>query len=339
MYFCETRRMRASRLLSILMLLQARGRMSAQALADAVEVSVRTVYRDVDQLSAAGVPVWAERGRAGGFQLQPGWQTRLTGLTEPEARALLMAGLPGPAAQLGLGGAARSAQHKLLAALPAALQADALRVGARFHLDPHDWFSDNPPSEHLAVVAEAVWSERRLAIRYESWNGVGDRSVEPLGLVLKAGAWYMAARTGPREPARTYRLSSVHAATLLPQRFRRPLRFDLPAYWHDATQRFEAGLYVGTARLRVSPRGYRWLQQWAPAVAAAAARTRADEGRGSDWLRVEVPIESIAHATQQMLRLGAEGEVLAPAALRTSVLETARRMVQRHAGASRRAPA
>jgi predicted DNA-binding transcriptional regulator YafY len=322
--------MRASRLLSILMLLQARGRVSAQALADAVEVSVRTVYRDVDQLSAAGVPVWAERGRSGGFQLQPGWQTRLTGLTEPEARALLMAGLPGPAAQLGLGGAAQSAQRKLLAALPSEVQADALRVGARFHLDAQDWYSDSPAPEHLAAVAEAVWSEHRLAVRYESWSGVGERTLEPLGLVLKAGAWYMAARSGPREPVRTYRLSNIHALTTLAQRFRRPQRFDLPAYWRESTRRFEAGLYQGTARLRVSPRGFKLLQQGAPAVAAAAARTRSPEARG-DWLQVEVPIESIVHAAQQMLRLGADGEVLAPEQLRRQVLEMARSIVRRHA--------
>ena len=329
--------MRASRLLSILMLLQARGRMSAQALADAVEVSLRTVYRDVDQLSAAGVPVWAERGRHGGFQLQPGWQTRLTGLTEPEARALFMAGLPGPAAELGLAGAARSAQRKIVAALPADLQQDAERVAARFHLDPHDWYRASPPTEHLAGVAEAVWSERRIAIRYESWNGVRERELDPLGLVLKAGAWYMAARTAPREPPRTYRLSAIHALTLLPRRFRRPTRFDLAAWWREATERFEAGLYHGSARLRVSPRGLRWLQQMAPAVADAASRTRADEAGADSWSRVEVPIESVEHAAQQMLRLGAEVEVIEPVELRQRLRDLARRIAQRHTDRSRRA--
>src|SRR5216683_2126963 len=132
--------MRASRLLTILMLLQTSGRMSAQALAAEVEVSIRTVYRDIDELSAAGVPVYAERGRAGGFQLLEGWRTRLTGLTEPEARALFLAGLPGPAAELGLGDVMAAAQLKLLAALPADWQADARRVSARFHLDPVGWF-------------------------------------------------------------------------------------------------------------------------------------------------------------------------------------------------------
>lgn len=331
--------MRASRLLSILMLLQARGRMSAQALADAVEVSLRTVYRDVDQLSAAGVPVWAERGRHGGFQLQPGWQTRLTGLTEGEAKALFMAGLPGPAAELGLGGAARSAQRKMIASLPSELQQDADRVAARFHLDPHDWYRASPPTEHLAGVAEAVWSERRIAVRYESWSGVSERELEPFGLVLKAGAWYMAARSagsGAREAPRTYRLASLHALTVLDKRFRRPARFDLAAWWRDATERFESSLYTGSARLRVSPRGLRSLQQMAPAVGDAATRSRADEGGADGWCRVEVPIESVGHAASQLLRLGAEVEVLEPAELRRALRETAQRIVARHRERPRR---
>ena len=322
--------MRASRLLSILMLLQARGRMSAQALADAVEVSVRTVYRDVDELSAAGVPVWAERGRHGGFQLQPGWQTRLTGLTEPEAQALFLAGLPGPAAELGLAGAARSAQRKVVAALPGELQRDAERVATRFHLDPHDWYRASPPTEHLAGVAEAVWNERCISVRYESWNGLRERELEPLGLVLKAGAWYVAARTAPREPPRTYRLSSIHSLSLLPRRFRRPARFDLARWWRDATERFEASLYHGHARLRVSPRGLRGLQQLAPAVADAASRSRTDDEGLPGWSRVEVPIESVDHAALQLLRLGAEVEVLEPVELRRRLRETARRIAQRH---------
>jgi predicted DNA-binding transcriptional regulator YafY len=185
--------MQASRLLSILMLLQSRGRMSARALADALEASVRTVYRDVDQLSAAGVPVYAERGRQGGFQLRDGWRTQLTGLTTREAQTLFMAGLPGPASELGLGDALASAQLKLLAALPAQWQDDARRVGSRFHLDPIDWYRSAPPADHLRAVADAVWTQHRLRIRYESWTRSAQREIDPLGLVLKAGVWYLVA--------------------------------------------------------------------------------------------------------------------------------------------------
>src|SRR5882724_2813273 len=141
--------MRASRLLSILMLLQAKGRQSAASLAAEFEVSLRTIYRDIDELSAAGVPVFAERGRAGGFQLLEGWRTRLTGLTAAEAQALFLAGLPGPAAELGLAEVMEAARLKLLAALPAGWQADASRVGARFHLDPVGWFRSAVPTDHL----------------------------------------------------------------------------------------------------------------------------------------------------------------------------------------------
>src|SRR5260221_13309365 len=148
------------------MLLQAKGRLSAAALAAELEVSLRTVYRDVDELSAAGVPIYAERGRTGGFQLLDGWRTRLTGLTAPEAQALFLAGLPGPAAELGLGDVMAAAQLKLLTALPAGWQDDARRVSSRFHLDPVGWFQSSGATGHLPAGAQAVWLERPLKIRH-----------------------------------------------------------------------------------------------------------------------------------------------------------------------------
>jgi len=162
--------MRASRLLTILMHLQERGRASAPVLAAKTSVSVRTIYRDVDHLSAAGVPIWAEPGRQGGICLRPGWRTQLTGLTTTEARAVLLAGLPGPAADLGLGPAVAAAQPKLLAALPDEARAEARRIGQRFHLDTVDWYRDGGPPPCLHDVAEAVWASRCVALRYESWK-------------------------------------------------------------------------------------------------------------------------------------------------------------------------
>src|SRR3954447_22965589 len=179
--------MRASRLLSIMMLLQAKGRMSAETLAEELEVSVRTIYRDIDQLSAAGVPVYADIGRNGGFALLDGWRTRLTGLTAPEARALFLSGLPGPAGELGLGDEVAAAELKLLAALPADWQDEATRMSSRFHLDPRGWFQPGHKPEFLKVVADAVWKETRLTLRYQSWKEIRDRVIEPLGLVLKGG--------------------------------------------------------------------------------------------------------------------------------------------------------
>jgi len=314
----------ASRLLSILMLLQSRGRVSAFALARELEVSVRTIYRDVDSLSAAGVPVYGDRGRSGGYQLRAGWRTQLTGLTTGEARALLMTNLPGPAKALGLGEAAASAHLKLLAALPDDWRSDAERVGARFHLDPVDWFRDAPPADQLRVVAEGVWSERRLRMRYESWAKVSERVVDPLGLVLKGGAWYLVARD-KREP-RTYRVAAIAQAQVLDERFTRPARFDLEAFWSASTRRFEEGVYRDVATLRVSADGLARLRHFSPIVAQAADRTLTPpDARG--WRTVTVPIESVEHAAREMLRLGADAVVVEPRALRDALQARAREML------------
>ncbi len=316
--------MLASRLLSLLMLLQARGRMSAPALARQLEVSVRTVYRDIDSLSAAGVPVYGDPGRNGGYQLRDGWRTQLTGLTAGEARALFLAGLPGPAKALGMGEAAASAHLKLVAALPGDWQADAERVGSRFHLDPLDWFRDAAPADHLRDVAQAVWNEQRLRMRYESWTEVAEREIEPLGLVLKAGAWYVVGRRG--RTARTYRLSNMHDVQVLKQRFKRPRAFDLAAYWADATQRFEEGVYRDFATLRASAAGLKRLKAFSPVVAQAVQRNAAAPD-ADGWVNVTVPIESIEHAAREMLRLGAEAEVLEPGALREYMARVAQQML------------
>ena len=312
--------MRASRLLSLLMLLQSRGRVSATALAEALEVSVRTIHRDVDELSAAGVPIWADRGRLGGFQLQPGWRTRVDGLTAPEAQAMFLGGLPGPAAELGLGEAMASAQLKLLAALPDGWREDARRVSARFHLDPIDWYRGPSATDHLPAIAHAVWSERRVAMRYESWKGEVARRVDPLGLVLKAGVWYLAAQVA--SGVRTYRLSNILELQPTDEAFERPPAFDLAAWWQASTKRFEKELAVDTAQLRVTATGLKALRDLGASV-AQAAEASADVPDEQGWRRVKIPIESIEHAAAQVLRLGAQAEVLRPAALRRAVLERA----------------
>lgn len=305
--------MRASRLLSILMLLQTRGRLSAPALAAELEVSTRTILRDIDQLSAAGVPVWADRGRDGGFVLQEGWSTQLTGLTGDEAQALSLAGLPKAATELGLGHAAASAHLKMVAALPVNLRADAERVASRLHIDPVEWYRSAAPPPHLQAVADAVWRQRVLHIQYESWNGVRHRALKPLGLVLKAGVWYLAALSDGNEQPRTYRLSGIQQ--LSPGKsFAYPKRFRLAAYWQEATQGFEAGIYKGQATVLATVQGIRRLKELSAAVAEAVARSATTDAGG--WTRLTLPIESIEHAADQFLGLGAEVQVLAPAALR-----------------------
>jgi predicted DNA-binding transcriptional regulator YafY len=320
--------MRASRLLTIMMLLQARGRLSAETLAEELEVSVRTVYRDVDQLSASGVPIYAETGRNGGFELLDGWRTRLTGLTAAEAQALFLSGLPGPAAQLGLGNAMATAELKLLAALPADWQHEATRISARFHLDPQGWFQPADQEEHLKTIAEAVWAEKRLAVRYESWKATADRVLEPLGLVLKGGTWYMVAmRDGM---VRTYRLANIRALSVTGESFRRPDNFDLPRFWAEAMVRFAQDIYVGEAEVRASALGVARLKEMGPVV-RLAIEAREWPADADGWTRLIIPTEDLAFSVRELSKIGPELEVLSPAELRAGVADIARRMAELYA--------
>ena len=301
--------------------------MSAAELARALEVSVRTLYRDVDQLAAAGVPIYAERGRSGGFRLLEGWKTTLTGLTPTEAQVVFLSGLAGPAAQLGLGAQVETAKLKLLAALPASWRPDAQRISSRLHLDPVDWYREPEPVSHLATVAAAVWNERQLMIRYESWKSTARRTVNPLGLVLKAGAWYLIASRDD-EP-HTYRISNISEVQTLETRARRPRQFDLARYWAESIRRFERQLYRSHAVVLATPAGLKNLRYLSAAVARAVAAAQAPGGKGGlerdalgpdGRLRVSIPIESIEHATAQLLRLSPDVEVIEPAALRRSLV-------------------
>ena len=327
--------MKASRLLSILMLLQARGRMTAAMLAQAMEVSQRTILRDIDQLSAAGVPLWGERGRQGGFQLREGWSTQLTGMTEPEANALLLAGLPGPATELGLGAAAASARLKMVASLPSAWREQADRVGQRLHIDPVDWYRAQDTPKFLREVADAVWHGRRLSVDYDSWRGAARRELEPLGLVLKAGAWYLVAATVARDGVRIYRLASLRDLKTSGRSFKRPRGFDLARTWQESAARFESTLRSLQARVRVSPRGLTWLINARTQVVAAPAVATARLGR-ADWHEVLMPIESIEQGARQLLGFGAEIEVVEPAELRTELLRQVRALVALYAPAAAR---
>ncbi len=316
------RGMQASRLLSILMLLQARGRMTAPALAQAMEVSVRTVLRDIDQLSAAGVPLWGERGRQGGFQLREGWSTQLTGMTEPEAQALLLAGLPGPATELGLGTAAASARLKMVASLPGEWREQADRVGQRLHIDPVDWYRTRDAPRFLREVADAVWRARRIQVRYESWKGEAWRVLEPLGLVLKAGAWYLVARavnaaSARGEAVRTYRLASL-LELQVGAAFRRPRAFDLAATWQASAARFESELRAVDVRARVTPRCLKWL---------ANARMPFTDLDGDE---VTLRVESMEQGARQLLAFGDEIEVLSPPALRRALVQQAAAVLARY---------
>jgi predicted DNA-binding transcriptional regulator YafY len=317
--------MRASRLLSILLLLQARGRMTAEALASEFEVSVRTIYRDVDQLSAADVPIYADRGPSGGFQLLDGYRTKLTGLSPAEAETLSLAGLPGPAAQLGLADVLTAAQLKLSAALPERARANAGRVAARFYLDPVGWFRSADDAKLLPTIANAVWNENCLDVRYRRAEGVVERRLQPLGLVLKAGVWYLVAQVG--DQPRTYRVSNIIDLTVTEQSFKRLKNFDLARFWVTSSRAFETGVYHSNATLRVTARGLAKLGGLGSSVARAAAET-ATPADADGWLRVTIPIESIDRAASGLIALGADAEVVEPSELRERLATTVQELVR-----------
>ena len=322
--------MRASRLVSLLLLLQTRGRMTAQELAERLEVSVRTIYRDVESLHTAGIPLYGDAGPRGGYRLLDGYRTRLTGLTTDEAESLFLAGLPGPAAELGLGAVVTAAQLKLMAALPVELRDRAGRIQERFHLDAPTWYRDPQPVTHLPTVADAVWNERVLQVRYRRWKAPQEveRRLEPYGLVVKAGLWYLVARSG--DQVRTYRVSQILGLHPLPEHFTRPGDFDLAAYWQAYLAEFEARLRWGEAVIRLSPQGMRLLANLMTPGVVAAAKESAQPTDGDGWTRVTVPIESIEHATGEFLRLGTDVEVLAPAELRERIATTAGELTRRY---------
>jgi predicted DNA-binding transcriptional regulator YafY len=319
--------MLASRLLSILMLLQARGRMSASALAAEFEVSVRTIHRDIDQLSAAGIPVYADRGRSGGFALMDGYRTKLTGLTQPEAESLFLAGLPGPAAQLGLTDVLNAARLKLMAALPANMQPNAERIASRFHLDPVAWFRGQDPLPQLQTVAQAVWGERWLKLRYRNSGEIYGRKLGPLGLVLKGGVWYLVAMSG--KSIRTYRVAQMLDAEVTDEPFARPPKFDLAEHWERSSSAYEAGVYREEAEVRLSPKGMDRLHVLGPYVAAAAANA-AEKPDRDGWVRCRLPLESFELGLWDVLRLGEEVEVLGPPAFRVQVAKTLKTLAARY---------
>ncbi|MCW2887207.1 MAG: hypothetical protein QOE54_3781 [Streptosporangiaceae bacterium] len=324
--------MRASRLLSLLLLLQTRGRMTAQRLADELEVSVRTIYRDVESLSAAGVPVYADRGPDGGYQLLDGYRTRLTGLTTDEAGALFLAGMPGPAAALGLGAELAATELKLLAALPPELRSRAGRIRERFHLDAPTWFREPDQVPHLTAVADAVWNQGRIEVRYQRWSQprLVTRTLDPLGLVIKAGHWYLIARSIARsqEDVRTYRVGRILGVETLGERFVRPAGFDLVAFWTDWAERFEAGVYRAEAVVRLSPEGLRRAEYLLPVAMSRAAQATAGPPDEQDWVQATIPIESVRHGHGDLLKLGSDVEVLEPLELREAIAQSARELTR-----------
>ncbi|MFI6297258.1 helix-turn-helix transcriptional regulator [Nonomuraea sp. NPDC050790] len=314
--------MRASRLLSLLLLLQTRGRMTAGELAEELEVSVRTVYRDVDALSAAGVPVYADRGPAGGYQLLDGYRTRLNGLTAEEASSLFLAGLPGPAAELGLSEVVANAELKLLAALPPEPRSQASRMRERFLLDVPGWYRGADDVPFLSEVAGAVWEQRSILMTYRRWGQqVVERLVHPYGLVLKGGSWYLVAAPAAGGDPRTYRVSRILTAEPGGHTFERPGDFELGGFWRAYAQEFRERMYTAEAVIRTAPGTEKLLAYTMGEEVVGGALAQAGEPDAEGWRTLTVPIESITHARWLLLRMGAGVEVIGPPELRELMAE------------------
>lgn len=313
--------------MQLLLLLQARGRMTAAALAAELEVSERTIHRDVDALSAAGVPIYAERGPHGGMQLVDGYRTRLTGLTGDEAEALFLSGLPGPAAELGLGTVVAAARLKVLAALPAELRARASRLVERFHLDAAGWFHAGESVPHLGTLAEAVWEARRVRVGYRRAGGEVERTLEPLGLVLKAGTWYVVAVADGE--IRTYRVGRFSRVEPLDGGFERPPGFDLAGHWNATTAAYEASAPRMEVEVRVDPEAIGLLAELVGVRAVRAGERLEDDGEDG-WRRLRLQVDWPEEVPARLLAMGDRIEVVGPSALRREMIDRARRVLERH---------
>src|SRR5258706_7491319 len=246
-------RLRADRLLTLLMLLQTRKKVTAQTLAKRLEVSERTIYRDLEALGAAGIPVYAERGPRGGWSLLEDYRVKLSRLTESEVNTLFMSGAAGPLADLGLGKAREDALLKLLAALPSVYRGNAERARQRIHLDAASWFHRGEEVPYMPLVQEAVWNDRRLRLTYQRGdNELIERVMDPYGLVVKASVWYLVA--GSQEAAgemRVFRVSRIQSLEMTQEYFDRPAEFDLEAFWAKWSAEFEASRPRYPVKLRV----------------------------------------------------------------------------------------
>lgn len=342
--------MRAARLIHLVLLLQSRGSMTAAELAERLEVSERTVARDVQALAEAGVPVYADRGRAGGYRLVGGYRTRLTGLGRTEAEALFLSGVPGALRDMGLADAASAARLKVSAALLPELRGASDSAAQRFHLDAPGWWREPEAPELLPAVAAAVWADRRLAVTYRRRPGAAavERELEPYGLVLKAGIWYLVARVredadrgaGAEGAYRVYRVERFERAEPVgadgsggaggvgAQGFERDEDFDLPGFWARRAAAFAQSILRDEVTVRLSPEGLRRLPYVTDRIAAEDAVAAAGEPDDRGWTAVRLRVESPDVAYTQLLTLGPDAEVLGPPELRARFATAAARSAE-----------
>ncbi|TDE00520.1 helix-turn-helix transcriptional regulator [Jiangella asiatica] len=321
--------MRASRLMAMMLLLQQRRKVTAADVAAELEVSVRTVYRDIAALQAAGVPLWTESGPGGGIRLVEGWRTSLDGLTGDEAAALFLGGVPSAVADLGLGAVLVAAQTKVIAMLPPELRGRAARLRERFHVDAPGWFGPKRPPSQLEPISAAVWSGRRVDIVYRRAHRTVRRRLDPLGLVLKAGTWYLVA--AHRRQVRTYRVDRIDDASVRTESAHRPDGFDLAQWWAASSAEFDRSLLRYRCRVRLSPTALGHLHGAVGPVAARQARDSAGPPDGEGWQAVELWTEAEDVAAHQLFTLMSGVEILEPASLRAAVHAVATELAARNA--------
>jgi predicted DNA-binding transcriptional regulator YafY len=301
--------------------------MTARQLASELEVSLRTVYRDIDALCIAGVPIYADRGRDGGYALLDSYRTSLTGLNESEVRALFMLSMPSPLRDLGVGKELAAALRKLAAALPASRREEERHVRERFYLDATWWFQGGEPVPHLATVHQAVWEDRWLEIHHRLRYGhIFDleQRIAPYGLVAKAGVWYVV--YAYRGRIRALQVSHLLSARALEERFERPPDFDLRAFWEAWCAEVEAGRPVYRARLRVAPHIASDLAWYLGEGRTRAALSAPPQLDAAGWTTVEWAFESLDAARACLLALGGAVEVLAPLPLRRAMADYGRQI-------------
>jgi predicted DNA-binding transcriptional regulator YafY len=299
--------MRADRLVSILLLLQTHGRMSAPQLARRLEVSERTILRDMEALGAAGVPVVAERGTHGGWSLMPGYRADVSGLNDAEAQALFVGNPPRLLADLRLDKASDRAMVKLSSGLPEVTRRAAELARQRIHIDVSGWHDARDAVPHLPLLQEAVWTGRRVAIRYEHRDD--ERMLDPLGLVAKGSVWYLVAAIDG--DVRSYRVSRVREATLLDEPATRPPGFDLAVFWEQSTRTFRARLPRFEVVARVEASAVDWLRTM---IRYGGIDSITDDERPG-WRRVAMHFDAVEVARFTMRGMGGTAEVIEPEGL------------------------
>jgi predicted DNA-binding transcriptional regulator YafY len=312
--------MRADRLLSILMLLQDRGRLTAQELANELEVSERTIYRDMVALSTAGVPVYAERGPGGGCSLIDSYRTNLTGLTRDEVRALFMLSVPAPLADLGVDQDLKTALLKLSAALPEVFRPEGIRVRQRIHLDSTPWFHQEVQVPHMHTIQGALWQDRKLNLTYRlAFDAHVEHIVEPYGLVAKTNTWHLIfSRAGV---IFVRKLTDVLDAKLTQDRFDYPPDFDLVKFWTDWCRKYEDNQPQFTALVRLKQNLVHMLQHFKdPLITDITGEDKLD---GDGWYIMTLHFETFEAARKRLLNFGGAAEALEPQALRSSIQDFA----------------